>query len=193
MCWGSPSVGPDYGTNSVRAPSSMSPTARRSRRGGLGLLARQRRRYPQPRPELKAATSRRLSHRRSHHQTGARDGEENRQRFQRQPGHRHRRGHDGSTPLPGGQGRANRLRSLKKFANNPAAMAWLRERSHGIAEAAEITGAREEDAPAISRQSGTYSSRMVSSAKFLKCLAPRRRCSTPRIRGLNSPTSFPLR
>ena len=58
----------------------------------------------------------------------------------------------------------------KKFAHNPAAMAWLWKDHTGIAEAAEITALAKEIRPQyLAKCGGTYSSEWFFS-KILKCL-----------------------
>jgi L-ribulokinase len=75
----------------------------------------------------------------------------------------------GSTPLPvdvNGQP----LVFQKKFANNPAAMAWLWKDHTGIAEAAEITALAKKMRPQyLAKCGGIYSSEWFFS-KILKCL-----------------------
>jgi L-ribulokinase len=75
----------------------------------------------------------------------------------------------GSTPLPvdvNGQP----LAYHKKFANNPAAMAWLWKDHTGVAEAAEITALAERVRPQfLAKCGGTYSSEWFWS-KILRCL-----------------------
>src|ERR1700743_969568 len=75
----------------------------------------------------------------------------------------------GSTPLPvdvNGQP----LVYQKKFANNPAAMAWLWKDHTGVAEAAEITAlARKMRPQFLAKCGGTYSSEWFWS-KILHCL-----------------------
>ena len=75
----------------------------------------------------------------------------------------------GSTPLPvdvNGQP----LAFQKKFAKNPAAMAWLWKDHTGIAEAAEITALAKELRPQyLAKCGGTYSSEWFFS-KILHCL-----------------------
>lgn len=75
----------------------------------------------------------------------------------------------GSTPLPVGKD-GQPLVFQKKFANNPAAMAWLWKDHTGIAEAAEITAlARKMRPQYLAKCGGTYSSEWFFS-KILKCL-----------------------
>ena len=75
----------------------------------------------------------------------------------------------GSTPLPVGKD-GQPLVFLKKFANNPAAMAWLWKDHTGIAEAAEITALAKKMRPQyLAKCGGTYSSEWFFS-KILKCL-----------------------
>ncbi|HLZ53276.1 MAG TPA: FGGY family carbohydrate kinase, partial [Verrucomicrobiae bacterium] len=75
----------------------------------------------------------------------------------------------GSTPLPvdaGGQP----LVFQKKFARNPAAMAWLWKDHTGVAEAAEITALAKRIRPQfLAKCGGTYSSEWFFS-KILHCL-----------------------
>ena len=75
----------------------------------------------------------------------------------------------GSTPLPvdvNGQP----LAFSKKFASNPAALAWLWKDHTGIAEAAEITSLATKIRPQyLAKCGGTYSSEWFFS-KILKCL-----------------------
>jgi L-ribulokinase len=75
----------------------------------------------------------------------------------------------GSTPIPvDAAGRP--LAFQKKFARNPAAMAWLWKDHTGIAEAAEITArARELRPQYLAKCGGTYSSEWFFS-KILHCL-----------------------
>ena len=75
----------------------------------------------------------------------------------------------GSTPIPvGSDGRP--LAFQKKFAGNPAAMAWLWKDHTGVAEAAEITGLAEKIRPRYLAKCGsTYSSEWYFS-KILHCL-----------------------
>ena len=75
----------------------------------------------------------------------------------------------GSTPLPvDAQGQP--LAFQKKFANNPAALAWLWKDHTGIAEAAEITALAKKIRPQyLAKCGGTYSSEWFWS-KVLKCL-----------------------
>lgn len=75
----------------------------------------------------------------------------------------------GSTPLPV-DAKGQPLALQKKFANNPAAMAWLWKDHTGIAEAAEITAlAREMRPQFLAKCGGTYSSEWFWS-KILHCL-----------------------
>lgn len=75
----------------------------------------------------------------------------------------------GSTPLPVDQ-RGQPLAFQKKFANNPAAMAWLWKDHTGIAEAAEITErARQMRPQYLAKCGGIYSSEWFFS-KILHCL-----------------------
>ncbi len=75
----------------------------------------------------------------------------------------------GSTPLPvDAQGQP--LALSKKFANNPAAMAWLWKDHTGVAEAAEITALAKKIRPQfLAKCGGTYSSEWFFS-KILRCL-----------------------
>ncbi len=75
----------------------------------------------------------------------------------------------GSTPIPvDAKGRP--LAFQKKFANNPAAMAWLWKDHTGVAEAAEITALAKELRPQfLAKCGGTYSSEWFFS-KILRCL-----------------------
>jgi L-ribulokinase len=75
----------------------------------------------------------------------------------------------GSTPLPV-DANGQPLAFQKKFANNPAAMAWLWKDHTGIAEAAEITTLAKKMRPQyLAKCGGTYSSEWFFS-KILKCL-----------------------
>ncbi|MEY4386384.1 MAG: Ribulokinase [Verrucomicrobiota bacterium] len=75
----------------------------------------------------------------------------------------------GSTPLPV-DANGQPLVFQKKFANNPAAMAWLWKDHTGIAEAAEITALAKKMRPQyLAKCGGTYSSEWFFS-KILKCL-----------------------
>ena len=75
----------------------------------------------------------------------------------------------GSTPMPvDANGRA--LAFNKRFAKNPAAMAWLWKDHTGVAEAAEITFlAKQIRKPYLTKCGGTYSSEWFFS-KILRCL-----------------------
>jgi len=75
----------------------------------------------------------------------------------------------GSTPLPvDAEGTALALK--KRFANNPAAMAWLWKDHTGVAEASEITAlARRLRPQYLAKCGGTYSSEWYFS-KVLHCL-----------------------
>ncbi len=75
----------------------------------------------------------------------------------------------GSTPLPvDAQGQP--LAFSKKFANHPAALAWLWKDHTGVAEAAEITALAKKLRPQfLAKCGGTYSSEWFFS-KILKCL-----------------------
>lgn len=75
----------------------------------------------------------------------------------------------GSTPIPvDNAGRP--LAFQKRFAKNPAAMAWLWKDHTGVAEAAEITQlAREQRPQYLAKCGGTYSSEWFFS-KILHCL-----------------------
>jgi L-ribulokinase len=75
----------------------------------------------------------------------------------------------GSTPLPvDAQGQP--LTFQKKFANNPAAMAWLWKDHTGVEEAAEITALAAKLRPQyLAKCGGTYSSEWFFS-KILHCL-----------------------
>lgn len=75
----------------------------------------------------------------------------------------------GSTPLPVDE-HGQPLAFQKKFANNPAAMAWLWKDHTGVAEAAEITErARQMRPQYLAKCGGTYSSEWFFS-KILHCL-----------------------
>ena len=75
----------------------------------------------------------------------------------------------GSTPLPVDQN-GQPLAFQKKFANDPAAMAWLWKDHTGVAEAAEITEqARQLRPQFLDKCGGTYSSEWFFS-KILHCL-----------------------
>ena len=75
----------------------------------------------------------------------------------------------GSTPLPVDKC-GQPLAFQKKFAANPAAMAWLWKDHTGIAEAAEITALAKKLRPQyLAKCGGTYSSEWFFS-KILKCL-----------------------
>lgn len=75
----------------------------------------------------------------------------------------------GSTPLPV-DASGQPLVFQKKFASNPAAMAWLWKDHTGIAEAAEITALAKKMRPQyLAKCGGTYSSEWFFS-KILKCL-----------------------
>ena len=75
----------------------------------------------------------------------------------------------GSTPLPVDQN-GQPLAFQKKFANNPAAMAWLWKDHTGVEEAAEITALAKKMRPQyLAKCGGTYSSEWFWS-KILKCL-----------------------
>jgi len=75
----------------------------------------------------------------------------------------------GSTPLPVDQ-TGQPLAFQKKFAKNPAAMAWLWKDHTGISEAAEITALAREIRPQyLAKCGGTYSSEWFWS-KILHCL-----------------------
>ncbi len=75
----------------------------------------------------------------------------------------------GSTPLPV-DANGQPLAFQKKFADNPAAMAWLWKDHTGVNEAAEITALAKKMRPQyLSKCGGTYSSEWFWS-KVLKCL-----------------------
>jgi L-ribulokinase len=75
----------------------------------------------------------------------------------------------GSTPLPV-DANGQPLSFQRKFANNPAAMAWLWKDHTGVNEAAEITAlARKMRPEYLAKCGGTYSSEWFWS-KILKCL-----------------------
>lgn len=75
----------------------------------------------------------------------------------------------GSTPLPV-DARGTPLAFQKRFAKNPAAMAWLWKDHTGVAEAAEITALAAELRPHyLAKCGGTYSSEWFFS-KILHCL-----------------------
>jgi L-ribulokinase len=75
----------------------------------------------------------------------------------------------GSTPLPVDRN-GQPLAFSKKFANNPAAMAWLWKDHTGVNEAAEITALAKKMRPQyLAKCGGVYSSEWFWS-KILKCL-----------------------
>ena len=75
----------------------------------------------------------------------------------------------GSTPLPV-DSNGQPLAFHKKFANNPAAMAWLWKDHTGVAEAAEITALAKKLRPQyLAKCGGIYSSEWFWS-KILRCL-----------------------
>jgi L-ribulokinase len=75
----------------------------------------------------------------------------------------------GSTPLPL-DGKGDPLAFNKKFANHPAAMAWLWKDHTGVSEAAEITALAKKMRPQfLAKCGGTYSSEWFWS-KILHCL-----------------------
>lgn len=75
----------------------------------------------------------------------------------------------GSTPLPVDK-EGQPLAFQKRFANNPAAMAWLWKDHTGVNEAAEITALAKKMRPQyLAKCGGTYSSEWFWS-KVLKCL-----------------------
>ncbi len=75
----------------------------------------------------------------------------------------------GSTPLPV-DASGQPLAFSKKFAKNPAAMAWLWKDHTGVAEAAEITALAKKIRPQfLAKCGGTYSSEWFFS-KILHCL-----------------------
>jgi L-ribulokinase len=75
----------------------------------------------------------------------------------------------GSTPLPV-DAKGQPLAFQKKFANHPAAMAWLWKDHTGVQEAAEITALAQKIRPQfLAKCGGTYSSEWFFS-KILKCL-----------------------
>src|SRR5882724_7647469 len=75
----------------------------------------------------------------------------------------------GSTPLPV-DAHGQPLAFQKRFARNPAAMAWLWKDHTGVAEAAEITALAKEIRPKfLAKCGGTYSSEWFWS-KILHCL-----------------------
>ena len=75
----------------------------------------------------------------------------------------------GSTPLPV-EANGQPLAFNKKFANHPAAMAWLWKDHTGVAEAVEITGLAGKIRPRyLAKCGGTYSSEWFWS-KILHCL-----------------------
>ena len=75
----------------------------------------------------------------------------------------------GSTPLPVDE-RGEPLAFQKKFAKNPAAMAWLWKDHTSIAEAVEITQLAKKERPQyLAKCGGTYSSEWFF-AKILHCL-----------------------
>ena len=75
----------------------------------------------------------------------------------------------GSTPLPV-DASGQPLAFQKKFANHPAAMAWLWKDHTGVAEAAEITALAKKMRPQyLAKCGGIYSSEWFFS-KILKCL-----------------------
>jgi L-ribulokinase len=75
----------------------------------------------------------------------------------------------GSTPLPVDE-QGEPLAFMRRFAKNPAAMAWLWKDHTGVAEAAEITALAKKIRPQyLAKCGGTYSSEWFFS-KILHCL-----------------------
>ena len=75
----------------------------------------------------------------------------------------------GSTPLPV-DANGQPLAFQKKFANNPAAMAWLWKDHTGVNEAAEITALAQKNRPQYLAKCGGTSSSEWFFSKILKCL-----------------------
>ncbi len=142
----------------------------RSGHGGLGLRTRHRGSDPFAGSQPGPATSRRLPQGRgSHHQESARRREEIRARLPAGSGHRHWRGYHRQHAVARGS-RGQPLAFTKKFANDPAAMAWLWKDHTSVAEAAEITALAKKMRPQyLAKCGGTYSSEWFFS-KILHCL-----------------------
>jgi hypothetical protein len=150
--------------------SSMSPTAR-NRQRSLELCPRHGGRDFVARPEPRPAASGRLHQGRGNHHQARHSPPRRKMCAASKPSQVIGIGVDttGSTPLPV-DATASRWRFSKKFANNPAAMAWLWKDHTGVNEAAEITALAEKMRPQyLAKCGGTYSSEWFWS-KILRCL-----------------------
>jgi len=95
----------------------------------------------------------------------------------------------GSTPLPVDE-RGQPLAFTRRFAKNPAAMAWLWKDHTSVAEAAEITELAKKNRPKyLAKCGGTYSSEWFFS-KILHCLRTSPEVSRRPHHGLNWPITF---
>ena len=187
-------IGLDYGTNSVRAlivnvanGAEIAAAVWNYAHGTQGVILS---RDPNLARQHPADYRQRRG---NHHQAGARHGEENGQRFQRRSSHRHRRGHDGQHADARGRQRpaAGVPEEIRQQSRRDGVAV---EGPHRRRRSRRDHRAGEENAPAISRQMRRHLfERMVLGARFCTACAPRRRFSTPRIRGSSLPTSFPPR
>jgi hypothetical protein len=164
-------VGLDYGTNSVRALVVDTADGREvatavwnyAHGDSAALFSRAIPTWPASIPAI-------TSKGRKSRSKGAGGREEKDARVQAGAGRRHWRGHDGQHAVAGGWTRPAAGVPDRRFAKNPAAMAWLWKDHTGVAEAAEITALAEKIRPQyLAKCGGTYSSEWFFS-KILHCL-----------------------